>query len=337
MVDERTLRVAPLSPIEPLLRSLGYDPEPIFGAVGLELKDFQDIDNRISYTNGACLLGGCAKTTGYDHFGLLLGQFFLITQMGIPGQLANTASNVGEALHDIVSHMNLHDQGGVATLTTVSRYSAFGYAITTEGVTAADQVYDLCVSICCGILRSFCGPDWNPARVELSRSEPKNSQPYSDYFHSPVQFNSVRSAVVFSKKWLDHPLLTADSHFHKDFEADAERLHHDIPKSVSQDVRIALYSRLTNADCTASGIADLLGIHERTLHRRLQGEGTSFRRLLDETRKVSSCNYLKVTTLPISSIASALGYGSTGAFDHAFKRWHNQSPKQWRDGANGGT
>jgi AraC-like DNA-binding protein len=250
--------------------------------------------------------------------------------MGVPGLLANTASNVNAALLDIVEHFNLHDQGGVVTLNTSSRYTAFGYAVVSADTKAVDQIYDLCTAIICGMMRSFCGSDWNPTRVELTRRPPKNTQPYKDYFRAPVIFDSSRSSVVFANKWLDFPLVTADANYHEQFAADALALHQSIPNSVSLKVRITLHSRLTHAAFSATTVADLLGLHERTLHRRLQNEGTSFRELLEETRRISSCNYLKGTTLPISSIAIALGYGSTGAFDHAFKRWYGKSPKQWR-------
>ncbi|CAA0081635.1 HTH-type transcriptional regulator VirS [Halioglobus japonicus] len=328
---ERTVRVAPLGNTEPLLRSMGYDPEPILNTVGMDFSDFLNLDHRIPYTRAARLLDHCARTTGFDHFGLLLGQCVPITDMGVPGLLAHSASNVNAALHDLVRHFNLHDQGGIATLNTRLRYTAVGYAVASADTVAVDQICDLCMAITCGMMRSFCGADWNPARVELTRKPPEDSQPYKDYFRAPVVFDSDRSAVVFANKWLDIPLVTADANYHEQFAADAQALRQSIPNSVSLEVRIALHSRLTHAAFGAATVADLIGVHERTLHRRLKDEGTSFRELLEETRRILSCNYLKGTTLSIRGIAHALGYGSTGAFDHAFKRWFGQSPRQWRE------
>lgn len=327
----RKVRVAPLGNTEPLLRSMGYDPAPILETVGLDFTDFLDLDHRISYARAGRLLEHCVKATRYAHFGLLLGQCVPITNMGVPGLLANTASNVNTALHDIVKHFNLHDQGGLVTLNTGARYTAFGYAVASADTRAVEQIYDLCMAIICGMMRSFCGSDWNPGRVELMHRPPQDPQPYKDYFRAPVIFDSNTSAVVFANKWLDCPLVTADANYHRQIAADAEALRQSIPNSVSLEVRIALHSRLNHATPNAAAVADTLGLHERTLHRRLQAEGTSFRGLLEETRKISSCNYLKGTTLSVGSIANALGYGSTGAFDHAFQRWYGKSPKQWRD------
>ena len=33
--------------------------------------------------------------------------------------------------------------------------------------------------------------------------------------------------------------------------------------------------------------------------------------------------------LPLSNIASYLGYAEQSAFNHAFERWHGQSPSKW--------
>jgi AraC-like DNA-binding protein len=43
-----------------------------------------------------------------------------------------------------------------------------------------------------------------------------------------------------------------------------------------------------------------------------------------------SQQYLSATGLSINNIAMMLGYSNTDAFDHAFYRWYNCSPRQWR-------
>lgn len=77
-----------------------------------------------------------------------------------------------------------------------------------------------------------------------------------------------------------------------------------------------LPSTASACDSSALGLhcGSALGLHERTLRRRLQLEGTSFRELLDEARQAASCQYLAGTSLSIKAIALALGYRSTDAF-----------------------
>ncbi len=97
--------------IESLLCGLDFEPQPIITAAGLSPEDLYDPNHLLPYAKAAHLLAHCAEASQCDHFGLLLGQRFLLAQLGIAGQLASTAADVASALHDIVSDFPLHDQG----------------------------------------------------------------------------------------------------------------------------------------------------------------------------------------------------------------------------------
>jgi AraC-like DNA-binding protein len=73
-----------------------------------------------------------------------------------------------------------------------------------------------------------------------------------------------------------------------------------------------------------------LGVHERTLARRLAREGTSFQRVLDEVRFAAASELLEMTDLRIGEIAEALSYAAPGPFIDAFRRWSGSTPSAWR-------
>jgi AraC-like DNA-binding protein len=327
---DRTVRVGPMCQVESLLHILECEPREIIEAAGLSPEDLLDVNHHLPYVAATHLLDQCAKASGCDHFGLLLGQRFLVVQLGIAGQLACTAPDVATALHDIVSNFHLHDQGGITVLDSSSRYASFGYTIIDPRVVSVDQVHDLSTAAICGTMRSLCGGNWNPVKVELSRAEPKDTRPYAAYFRAPVLFSAPKNKLVFSKRWLDHSPGTADADDHMRLLRDARTLCSAEPRSFSWEVRIALHNRLAMGDINATSVAATLGLHERTLHRRLRIENTSFRKLLEQVRQTTSCYYLAGTALPIREIAISLGYHSTDAFDHAFRRWFGSSPLKWR-------
>lgn len=316
--------------IEPLMRSLDCDPRAIIEAAGLNAADLLDINHRIPYSTAARLIEHCAKTSQCNHFSLLLGQRYLLEQLGIAGQLAYSAADVTSALQSIISNFQLHDQGSVLTLDRSSPNTSFSYTIIVPELGPVDHVYDLALSCICGTMRSLCGMNWNPVRVEFSRTQPKYVQPYKDYFRAPLLFNAPKNTVKFLSKYLDHSLDTKDIDYHRQLAKDAQTLRNAMPQSLGWEVRAALHRRMGIGGNTASIVAETLGLHERTLHRRLQLEGTSFRKLLEQVRQTVSYYYLTGTALGIKEIASILGYGSTDAFDHAFQRWFGCSPMQWR-------
>ncbi len=84
---------------------------------------------------------------------------------------------------------------------------------------------------------------------------------------------------------------------------------------------------------TRSAIARALAMSERTLHRRLSDEGTTFQRLLDETRRELAENYLMRRDLSLASVAYLLGFKDQGSFFRAAQRWLSMTPRQFRERA----
>ncbi|MBT4268733.1 MAG: helix-turn-helix transcriptional regulator [Deltaproteobacteria bacterium] len=77
-------------------------------------------------------------------------------------------------------------------------------------------------------------------------------------------------------------------------------------------------------------IASLLYIDKRTLQRKLKTRGTSFSRLVEETRKSIALQYLHHSDLSNSQLAYMLGYSELSAFTLAFKGWFGVAPSKWR-------
>lgn len=68
------------------------------------------------------------------------------------------------------------------------------------------------------------------------------------------------------------------------------------------------------------------GLHPRTLNRRLQDAGTSFRALQNQARHDLAREMLRDAASDIAAIAGLLGYTSASAFVRAFARWEGQHP-----------
>ena len=80
----------------------------------------------------------------------------------------------------------------------------------------------------------------------------------------------------------------------------------------------------------ADDIAALLGMHSRTLNRRLNAFGVGFQQLLDEARFEAARQMLQYSASDVGEISETLGYAAPGVFTRAFKRWSGTTPAQWR-------
>jgi AraC-like DNA-binding protein len=101
---------------------------------------------------------------------------------------------------------------------------------------------------------------------------------------------------------------------------------HRYTRQVVQAITNQLKGELPSIDA----IAHILAMSVRQLQRELQAEGTSFQKLLDETRKQLALRYLKHPHTPIHDVAFMLGFSEPSAFHRAFKRWTGQTPRTYR-------
>ncbi|HEX6736416.1 MAG TPA: AraC family transcriptional regulator [Azonexus sp.] len=77
-------------------------------------------------------------------------------------------------------------------------------------------------------------------------------------------------------------------------------------------------------------IAERLYLSPRTIHRRLDEEGSSFRAIKDALRRDLALARLTKTRDPIAQVAADLGYADTSAFYRAFVEWTGMAPVHYR-------
>ena len=75
-----------------------------------------------------------------------------------------------------------------------------------------------------------------------------------------------------------------------------------------------------------AALARLLGVSDRTLKRRLQQEGSSFRALAQAARHARAQALLEAGHLSLTEIAAELGFADLSSFSQAFKRWSGAAP-----------
>lgn len=77
-------------------------------------------------------------------------------------------------------------------------------------------------------------------------------------------------------------------------------------------------------------IADRLHLSPRTIHRRLEEEGSSFRGIKDALRRDMALARLTKSKDSIAKVAADLGYADTSAFYRAFVEWTGMAPVHYR-------
>jgi len=166
---------------------------------------------------------------------------------------------------------------------------------------------------------------------------------YREVFGCPVRFEQAFSGVLWDNAQLDAPLPQADAqlaaahHQHAASRLAALSSQHGLEQTLLVWLGSQLHALPAQGQApTRAQAAQLLGLTERTLARRLRAAGASFSGLLDEARREAALQALAQTQRPPLEIAQALGYAEASVFWRAFRRWTGMTPVQWRQAAGGG-
>lgn len=100
-------------------------------------------------------------------------------------------------------------------------------------------------------------------------------------------------------------------------------------REVARAVREFVGRSLATA-ATLDDAARAIGVSSRTLHRRLEEEGTSFRGIKDGLRREVALARLEKGDASVADIASELGYSEPSAFFRAFQGWTGIAPSAHR-------
>ncbi|HCF9849906.1 TPA: AraC family transcriptional regulator ligand-binding domain-containing protein [Pseudomonas aeruginosa] len=162
-----------------------------------------------------------------------------------------------------------------------------------------------------------------PARVQLAYPKPCYHKQYHTHFGSNVRFESGRSCMYFDSASLNIPMRNRHTGMLAVLKQELDRCIARQQHLAGWSAKVAQSIRQNLARGqvpTLDSQAEFLHQTPRTLRRRLESEGMSFRRLLDLVRSDIE-QYLKLQGESRADIAAQLGYSDLTAYLHARKRW----------------
>ncbi len=182
-----------------------------------------------------------------------------------------------------------------------------------------------------GATQQLLGAGRHFEAVHCAYPDPNLQQRYHEVFRCPVHFAQPQSLVRFRRELLDRPLPHAHGEANRICEAQCEALLAQM--QAGRDTTTALRRLMLRRPRKLPdlpGAAAALETSPRTLRRRLQEEGSSFTRVLSETRMQLARDYLRTTSVPIADIAALLGFADESSLTRAFRRVYQVTPRQFR-------
>ncbi len=152
---------------------------------------------------------------------------------------------------------------------------------------------------------------------------------YEAFLGTPVNHGAY-PCVVFSAEDARLPFLTTNPALWAFFEPGLRQRLSDLDAQaqVKDRLRSALLEALPAGDASMIKVGRKMGMSSRTLQRRLQDEGTTFQRTLDEVRTELARHYLMQSKMSGAEISFLLGFEDPNSFFRAFHRWTGTTPRE---------
>lgn len=329
-LGEGMIRAGSMQPLAGLMKAFGLDEAALLRAVGLPRQALARADNVLPLDRSARLIELCARRSGRPDFALLVGQRAAAEQYGLIGLQMKHARTVGAAWRGLILNLHLNGRAVVPSLTLAGTEAELAFTLAGEEIEGYEHVLTVSLAAACAVMRELTGSRWAPSEVLVSLRKPADTTPWRRHFRAPVRFGADRSALVFPAAILQRPVHGADAETRERLErAIAVALDRQGLDLVTQ-VRRVLLTQVSRDQVSIEATARLLGLHKRTLNRRLAAVGTSFARLLGEVRFRIARHLLVETELSFLDISGTLGYGDASTFSRAFRSWSGTSPSAWR-------
>jgi AraC-like DNA-binding protein len=144
------------------------------------------------------------------------------------------------------------------------------------------------------------------------------------------QSGAERNAILVRAEAADQPLSTYDPQLVRMLDDQCRRrLERLQTNTLAGQVRQQLHGA-PGLVASLDEVARALALSPRSLRRKLDQEGTSFRTLVEDERRQLALQLLTGSEMKLDELAIHLGYTDTASFTRAFRRWMGCSPGEYR-------
>ncbi|MCV2355696.1 AraC family transcriptional regulator [Paucibacter sp. B2R-40] len=197
-----------------------------------------------------------------------------------------------------------------------------------------EQALEFTIAALFSRLRYVSGGGFKPQLLGLPLARPTNDEVRSRlYGLAPAYGHPCAEMLIDAATW-QLPTHSADAFLHATLKGMAAQLQlaQAGDSTLERALRVRLRDALAQGRADAARMAELLGVSERTLQRRLADIGRSFSDVVEEFRREEAARLLATPGLPLVEVASRLGYAEQTSFTRAFRRWTGITPGAWRTG-----
>jgi len=265
-------------------------------------------------------------------FSVRVGQQMVIDDYGVLGLSWRTCSWVGEIFERSKRYFNLLSNTFFWRIEEIGEISRVhldrtlyrpGEGLSTEASLSATVV----------VLQQTSEKDIRPVELSFKHKAPASLDSHNKAFQCKLLFEQDHYYIAYKTEDLKLRTARADQQINNyllqriDEETNSITISSSkiIPK-IEELIREALPSGIPSMDF----LCEHLSMSRRTLTRRLNDNGVTFRDLIRKTQESIAKELLAKREYSIGFIAFETGFSEQSAFNRAFKRWTGKSPLDYQ-------
>lgn len=178
------------------------------------------------------------------------------------------------------------------------------------------------------VVQSVAGPAWRPEEMTfVSRLAPSNAAA-EEFANTRILTSQPHTSVLVPIRLIGMlcPLQLSSQDTHDGVFGDEGE-----GEGTAASVREIVKPYLATKPLHFSELAEIFGMSERSLQRRLNKLGLSYAQLVADARYQVACDLLSRRDTKITEVALAAGYENPSHFSRAFRRMGGVSPREFRN------
>ncbi|HKZ95975.1 MAG TPA: AraC family transcriptional regulator [Hyphomicrobiaceae bacterium] len=317
--------------LEAFMQSRGLDYHRAVRDVGIDPAVVQDPEAELPLRSIMQLMENVARESGNDAFGTQVGASYQIGLVGASDYAMCNAPTLRAALTDYVRYLGLAAKGLNARFVEGPGKSYVSWDLPAALGPHTQFIGAVLAAQAVRIRHIMCDPSF-PIFVDLQRSSPQALDEFTRIFGPRVCFEQPHDRIGVPTNTLNRPPGAADPQLYRVIVRCAEKALAE--RDEASDTVLRLTSHITEAlphgPVDFAAAAKSVGMSPRELRRELEREHTTFRDLVDETRKTLTAHYINDTALAMTEIAFLIGFSQLSAFSRAVKKWFGTAPRELR-------
>ncbi len=262
------------------------------------------------------------KQTQTPELGMIFGERLLVHTHGALGYAAMNAATLNEAIITVESFLRIR-------IAFMRLEIEDGNKLLLKSDIALGELERFFFEVVCMALKIaldfICHKSSALEEIHFSFEAPKEAALVVDMFACPIKYQQPHTALIINTQQLNKPLRIAEPQaFALAQKMCAEALA-ELSGEDSLTDRIKRYMLVRHSDFPSQEtICQHLHMTQRTLHRHLKKEGTSFRTITDQVKSRLAQQYLDKGQHTQQEVAYLLGYSDAANFRRALRRWQSQ-------------